>query len=157
MAGVATEKPVSISILKGRLFVISEYNQTKIFICSLELGVDTEKPMFQKAALNTFGCWILWLDDFSVSSWGPRVLYRKALVYLKKASLATVRVFLQSFFWTTDLLFFLFQWVASEILLHCLVPFHFFLALAPQCDGNTWLVLYRETSLVYKAIPQMGQ
>lgn len=54
MAGVATEKPDPHLYPLKECAVLLARNQT-LFICSLELGVDTEKPRFQKAALNTPG------------------------------------------------------------------------------------------------------
>lgn len=59
MAGVATEKPVSHRWLKGACVCYSligrKIKPSTLFICSLKLSVDTEKLMFQKAALNRPG------------------------------------------------------------------------------------------------------
>lgn len=58
MAGVATEKPGAHLYLGRSVFfarILSARSKTTLFICSLKLGVDTEKLSFQKAALNRHG------------------------------------------------------------------------------------------------------
>lgn len=76
-----------------------EIKPSTLFICSLKLSVDTEKLMFQKAALNRPGIpelWIILTWSLQCLAWGPRVLYRKALVCLE-VSLATVNDYFKNF------------------------------------------------------------
>lgn len=85
-----------------------------LFICSLKLGVDTEKPWFQKAALNTLGYWILnsfWLDHFSVFGLRLQSVLQKSFGL---SQLATVDDYFTTFFyfWTVDLIF---RWASFEI------------------------------------------
>lgn len=99
MAGVATEKPGYHPYPEG-VFCIPQcsywlnrnLNMT-LFICSLKLGVDTEKPRIQMAAFNTWFPYLM-IITFQCFSCGSKVSYRKALVCLhKELSLSNVKYF----------------------------------------------------------------
>lgn len=71
---------VPIFLLGGVRVLLARIQTSTLFICSLKRGVDTEKPRFQKAALNTLGFWIsnsFWLDHFSVLLEAPECCTEK--------------------------------------------------------------------------------
>jgi len=89
MAGVATEKPGShrypdeCFVFHCSYWLNRNLNMT-LFICSLKLGVDTEKLRIQMAAfLNTWFPYFMTIT-FQCFSCGSKVSYRKALVCLHK-------------------------------------------------------------------------
>lgn len=124
MAGVATEKPGSHLYPWSVFFtrILSPRSKTTLFICSLKLGVDTEKLSFQKAALNRYGYWILnswWLDHFSVWLEAPKCPTEKLWsTSTRKVSLATVNDYFATlffFFSSLNCRSYFFRWASFEI------------------------------------------
>lgn len=90
---------VPIFILCGVWVLLARFQTSTLFICSLRLGVDTEKPSSQTAALKKVNLRFRFdLILYQCFAWGSRVLYRKALVSLSWLLLMAV---LQSL-WTVN-------------------------------------------------------